>query len=157
VKPPSDTTTLSQLPAYLLAQTFRVVRHALDCSLREIGLTTPQWGALKCIAENEGMSGADMARIHHLTPQTMNTILHNLEHADLIVRHHHPTHGTLLQTQLTATGRERLADAMQRVMAVNDRMIANLSVTESETLAELLSRCITGLDLDSTGAPCPDE
>src|SRR5438309_366120 len=75
-----ESSWLEDYPAYAVAQAYRVQRHALDDALREIGLTTPQWGTLECIAKNENISGADMARLYHLTPQTMNTVLQNLEH-----------------------------------------------------------------------------
>src|SRR5437588_11794569 len=96
-----STTPLTRFPGYLLAQTSRMLRHVMDDALRDLGLTTPQFAALACIEKLEGCTGADMARIHHLTPQTMNTILHNLEAGGLIYREHHPQHGTLLQIHLT--------------------------------------------------------
>ena len=147
---------LRSLPGYALAQAFRIMRHALDAALRDIGLTTPQWGTLKCIAEHEEISGAEMARLHHLTPQTMNTILQNLEHADLIRREHHPAHGTVLVIKLTETGWERLDEAVGRVLAVQDQMLSDFSLEERDLLLSLLNRCVAALTRD--GPPegfCP--
>lgn len=149
---------LAGLPGYALAQAYRVFRHSVDRALREVGLTTPQWGTLKCVSEDACVSGADMARMHHLTPQTMNTILQNLEHADLIVRQRHPTHGTVLRIQLTELGRERLREATGRVVAAQERMLRDFSPDDRATLVTLLGRCIDALGRDEAkDAPYPDE
>jgi DNA-binding MarR family transcriptional regulator len=149
---------LQTLPAYALAQAYRTMRHTLDDSLREIGLTTPQWGTLKCIAESGTVSGAEMARMHHLTPQTMNTILQNLEHGDLIRREHHPANGTVLVLELTELGRERLNEAAQRVLDVQERMLGGFTPEERQTLFTLLNRCVDAFSGHQSGnAYCPDD
>jgi DNA-binding MarR family transcriptional regulator len=130
----------------MLAQTSRMLRHVMDDTLRDLGLTTPQFAALACIEQSEGCTGADMARIHHLTPQTMNTILHNLEAGGLIHREHHPQHGTLLQIHLTDEGRERVAQAMRRVEEAHEPLVALLDESERRTLVSLLERCMLSLE-----------
>ncbi|HZU12417.1 MAG TPA: MarR family transcriptional regulator [Chloroflexota bacterium] len=143
---------------YAILQVYRMLRHATDDALRQVGLTTPQWAVLGCLAKAECLSGADMARIHHVTPQTMNTILHNLLQSDLIVREHHPTNGTVLLTRLTPQGRERFEEATRRVEAVQTQMMSALDEPERDTLVALLSRCMDGLRAggipDDVG--CPD-
>jgi DNA-binding MarR family transcriptional regulator len=141
-----STTPLTRFPGYMLAQTSRMLRHVMDDTLRDLGLTTPQFAALACIEQSEGCTGADMARIHHLTPQTMNTILHNLEAGGLIHREHHPQHGTLLQIHLTDEGRERVAQAMRRVEEAHEPLVALLDESERRTLVSLLERCMLSLE-----------
>lgn len=145
---------IQNLPGYALAQTTRLMRHAMDGALRELGLTTPQWGALACLAGSAGLCGADMARIYHLTPQTMHTILHNLELSGLIVRHRHPEHGALLLATLTPEGEDRLAQANDRVAEVQARMVAGLDTDEQTMLRDLLIRCAAALAED-TGCTDP--
>jgi DNA-binding MarR family transcriptional regulator len=156
----AGTTPLTRFPGYLLAQTSRMLRHLMDDSLRDLGLTTPQFAALACIGESEGCTGAEMARIHHLTPQTMNTILHNLEAADFIHREHHPQHGTLLQISLTDEGRDRLDQAMERVEETHRHLVALLDESERTTLVQLLERCMLSMEAGgnvSRGMPCADQ
>ena len=152
--------TLGTMPSYTLAQAYRMLRHAMDDALRESYLTTPQWGALGCVAQNEGISGAELARMHHLTPQTMNTILQNLEEHGMIRREPHPTQGTVLRVFLTTKGHERLVEATRGVEAVQERMLSYLSTGEREHLIELLERCMAALEaggLASTDSPpCVD-
>lgn len=152
--------TLSELPGYALAQTYRMLRHAMDDALRDIYLTTPQWGALGCMAKNDGISGAELARVFHVTPQTMNTILQNLEHHGLIYREPHPTQGTVLRVFMTDEGGQRLEEATQRVISVQQRMLGFLSRDERETLVSLLERCMAAMEVgglaSADGLPCVD-
>ena len=140
--------SIQRLPGYALAEAFRMMRHAMDDALRDVDLTTPQWGTLVCLGEREGLTGADMARIHHLTPQTMHTILQNLETAGLVVRDRDPEHGTLLRTHLTRMGRERLVEAMTRVQVVQERLVSDLNKQERETLIDLLHRCARSIRVE---------
>lgn len=152
---------LERLPGFALAQAAKVLRHAMDDALREVGLTTPQWGLLMCGREHDGISGAEMARLHHLTPQTVHTILTHLEDDGLVVRERHPTHGTLLRVRLTQAGFGRLDEATRRVRAVHERMLSDLDEGERALLMNLLGRCATALERDGmslTGElPCMDE
>ncbi len=147
---------LDTLPGYRVAQVYRLLRHAMDDALREVGLTTPQWAALCCMVQHEEVSGAEMARMHHVTPQTMNTILQNLENNGMIVREPHPRHGTVLRVHLTDEAGERLEDVVRRVEAVQENMLRALSVPEREILMELLGRCMASLEAgDPTGGHAP--
>ena len=136
------------MPGYAVAQVYRLLRHAMDDALRGCDLTTPQWAALGCMAKNAGISGAELARVHRLTPQTMNTILHNLEQHGMIRREQHPTQGTVLCVFLTDRGHDRFAEAMRRVEAVQERMLSTFNQEERETLVELLERCVAGLEAE---------
>lgn len=150
--------TLGTLPGYTLAQVYRMLRHAMDDTLRERYLTTPQWAVLGCVAQNGGISGAELARMHHLTPQTMNTILQNLEEHGMIRRERHPAQGTVLRVFLTDTGRDRLGEATQQVESVQERMLSNLSMDERDQLITLLERCMAALEAGglatADGLPC---
>lgn len=151
---------LRGLAAYQIADAYRFMRHALDDILREIGLTTPQWGTLACLQETDWKSGAEMARIHNLTPQTMNTILQNLDQAGLVRREPDPENGTILRVHLTDAGRQRLNEGMKRVETVQARMLNALTTQERDLLVDLLSRCIEGLKAGGVSAltdpPYPD-
>jgi DNA-binding MarR family transcriptional regulator len=144
--------TQGTMPGYAVAQVYRLLRHAMDDALRECDLTTPQWAALGCMAKNAGISGAELARVHRLTPQTMNTILHNLEQHGMIRREQHPTQGTVLCVFLTETGHERFAEATRRAEIVQERMLSALNGSERETLVDLLQRCVAGLEAEGVVA-----
>jgi hypothetical protein len=57
---------------YLLSQTWLQFRGAMDAALRAHGLIGPQYAVLSVLGRDPGMSGADLARACHTTPQAMN-------------------------------------------------------------------------------------
>ena len=93
---------------YLLRQAWAEFRGAMDDALRPHGITAPQYAALSVLARDPGISGADLARACITTPQAMNGVIGTLERAGLVERPPHPTHGRILQIDLTAEGRRRL-------------------------------------------------
>lgn len=113
--------------AYLLRQAQAAVRLALDARLAKAGLTSPQFLVLNLLDAYPGMSGADLARIAQVTPQTVNLIVRKLETEGLIERSSHETHGRVLRMQLTRDGHQRLRqckriadDVEQRIAALGD-------------------------------------
>src|SRR5947208_5850826 len=105
---------------YLLCQAWRRFHVAMEIALRTHGLTPPQYGVLSVLAREPGASGADLARASNTTPQAMNGVLATLEREGLIERHPHPTHGRILQVELTAEGERRVAAARPAVQALED-------------------------------------
>jgi DNA-binding MarR family transcriptional regulator len=137
------------MPGFAIVETFRALRHAMDDALREFDLTTPQFGVMACLGHSGGLCGADMARIHHLTPQTMNTIIQNMERRGLIERSPDPSGGKQLHARLTPRGHELLDRAMERSMAVQERLLSPLDQEERRTLVALLNRCSTAMEREA--------
>ena len=93
---------------YLLRQACYEFRGAMELALHAQGLTAAQYTAMSILARDPGMSGADLARACNTTPQAANGVLATLEREGLVERHAHPTHGRILQADLTGEGRRRL-------------------------------------------------
>ncbi len=102
---------IEQTVGYQLKRAQHVLRVQMDNTLREVGLTTPQYAALSAIESTPGLSGNKLARQCYVTPQTMNLILANLESGGLIVRHPHPEYGRILQAYLTPGGESLLRES----------------------------------------------
>jgi DNA-binding MarR family transcriptional regulator len=117
--------------AYLLRQAHGAVRYALDNEFTATGLTTPQFLVLNLLNAYPGASGAEIARIAQLTPQTLNLIVRKLERDELIEREQHETHGRVLRMSLTASGREKLAQC-KRLADALERRLLNLLNEDSE-------------------------
>jgi DNA-binding MarR family transcriptional regulator len=110
-------------------------------AVRPAGLTVPQYAALLVLDEHPGVSAAELARRCRVTPQTMTTILRNLEAAELIARVPHEVHRNVLETRLTEAGRAAFEVADARASAVERRLADEFSAAERETLRALLARC----------------
>lgn len=115
-------------------------------TLRPFGLTVPQYSVLVALSFTPGASGAQLARVCLVTPQTMTTVLSNLEAKGLIVRTPSSVHQKVLVTELTKTGRAILKKADAKAKAVEDNLGDAFSQSERETLVELLERAIKVLN-----------
>lgn len=125
--------------AYLLRQAHGSVRFALDAELAAAGLTSPQFLVLNLLDAYPGASGADLARIAHLTPQTINLIVRKLERAELIGRSSHATHGRVLSMELTTSGKTRLRQCKRLADQIERRLLALLDTDAERKVRRWLS------------------
>jgi DNA-binding MarR family transcriptional regulator len=107
---------------YLLRQAWQTFHNAMDDALRPHGVNGSQYAVMSVLAREPGASGADLARACNTTPQAMNGVLATLEREGLIERHPHPTHGRILQAELTEEGQRRLQAATPEVRALERRI-----------------------------------
>ncbi|MEC4630735.1 MarR family transcriptional regulator, partial [Bacillus safensis] len=75
----------------------------------DLGVTLPQFFVLTMLGAYPGISGADVARLAMLTPQTVSVIMNNLEKMGAIARQPHPVHGRIQTIALTESGQALLA------------------------------------------------
>jgi DNA-binding MarR family transcriptional regulator len=135
----------TERPGWLLKRAQDALNSAMTAALREHGATLPEYAVLTALAEEPGLSNADLARRAFVTPQTMNQVLRELERRGWVGRHPHPGHGRILQAELTADGRRTLTACHRAVDAVEGRMLAGLDPAERRQLAADLRSCIDGL------------
>lgn len=121
---------------------------AKAAAVRPAGLTVPQYAALFVLDEQPGISAAELARRCLVTPQTMTTILRNLEAAGMIERTPHPLHRHVIETRPTPVGRKALEAADERATSVERRLAAEFTAEELDTLRSLLARCSKSLRND---------
>lgn len=119
---------------YELKRAQHALRLRMDEALRETGVTTPQYAALSVLAEEPGISNAQLARRSFVTPQTMNNILVRLEATRLVERKNHPEHGRVLQAYVTEEGEKVRGECARRVGVVEEQMASGLSGAERRTL-----------------------
>ncbi|SDU45029.1 MarR family winged helix-turn-helix transcriptional regulator [Stappia sp. ES.058] len=153
IKPPSVSTLPGQgegkrgpdgYLGYLLRQAANAYRHRVEAVLRDIQLTQPQFAALTMLDTYPHHSSADLARLALLTPQTMSTIIGNLEKAGLINRKPHAVHGRKQQIALTSPGRSLLAEAKKRVYALEAELVDGYSQEEDAIVRRWLVAVATG-------------
>src|ERR1041384_7829994 len=113
--------------AYLLRQAQAATRLAMERSLAELGVTSPQFVVLTMLKAYPGLSGADLARVAMLTPQTVGVIIRNLERDGAIRKTPHPVHGRVLQWTLTRRGLVLLEKCRKHAMALERRPRAGVA------------------------------
>jgi DNA-binding MarR family transcriptional regulator len=146
-----NTQGLESRVGYELKRVQHDLRLGMDGTLKELGVTTPQYAALSVLAEEPGLSNSTLARRSFVTPQTMNQILVRLEAAGLVERHAHPEHGRILQAYLTEEGERLRRECAVRVDAVEEPMVSGLSAVERSNLLGLLRRCSAALRQEGSG------
>lgn len=125
--------------AYLLRQAHAATRLTMERALSEVGVTSPQFAVLTMLRAYPGLSGADLARVALLTPQTVGVIIRNLERDGAIRKTPHPIHGRMLQWSLTRRGATLLDKCRRHVQAVERRLTAKLSAQAQATVRRWLA------------------
>jgi DNA-binding MarR family transcriptional regulator len=125
--------------AYLLRQAQAATRLTMERALADLGVTSPQFAVLTMLKAYPGLSGADLARVALLTPQTVGVIIRNLERDGAIRKTPHPVHGRLLQWTLTRRGGTLLDKCRRPVNALERRLLAGLGVKAQATVRRWLS------------------
>jgi DNA-binding MarR family transcriptional regulator len=124
---------------YLLRQASVALRTAMDRALADQGLTSPQFAVLTMIVAYPGASGADLARLTFLTPQTINVIVRNLERDGAIEKTAHATHGRILRLSATPKGQALLKRCRARVAVLEAELAGLLGREEQRTVRRWLS------------------
>jgi DNA-binding MarR family transcriptional regulator len=134
--------------AYLLRQAQAATRLTLERALADLGVTPPQFAVLTMLRAYPGLSGADLARVALLTPQTVGVIIRNLERDGAIRKTPHPVHGRMLQWSLTRRGKTLLDTCRRRAVALERRLVTGVGVRAELTIRRWLSKIAADLQQD---------
>jgi DNA-binding MarR family transcriptional regulator len=134
--------------AYLLRQAQAATRLTLERALADVGVTSPQFAILTMLRAYPGLSGADLARVALLTPQTVGVIIRNLERDSAIRRTPHPVHGRVLMWTLTRRGGTLLDKCGRHVKTLERRLASGLSAKAQVTVRRWLSKIAADLQQD---------
>jgi DNA-binding MarR family transcriptional regulator len=134
--------------AYLLRQAQAAARLTLERALADLGVTPPQFAVLTMLKVDPGLSGADLARVALLTPQTVGVIIRNLERDGAIRKTAHPAHGRVLQWRLTRRGGTLLGKCRRRAMALERRLLTGLGARTQLAVRRWLSKIAADLQQD---------
>lgn len=124
--------------AYLLRQASAANRLRMERALDDLGVTLPQFFVLTMLGAYPGISGANVARLALLTPQTVSVIMNNLEKMGAIARTPHPVHGRIQTIALTEAGRTLLAGCKARATTVDESLRAGLTPEEEQVVRRWL-------------------
>ena len=127
---------------YLIAQLNAAVRLRLERVLRDYDLTVAQYTVMSRVKGREVLSSAKLARAHHVSPQSMNELVGNLESRGLVSRREDPENRRVLLVSLTDAGRELLAQCDRTVDAVENEFFASVTGAELEALRKLVDRLV---------------
>src|ERR1700755_1621895 len=113
--------TTTERPGWLLKRAQDELDSAMTAALHGRGPPVAESAGLPALADEPGMSNADLARRAYVTPQTMNQVLRELERRGWVGRSPHHVDGRILQAELTADGQRVLGGCHQAVAAVEEQ------------------------------------
>ena len=109
------------------------------------GVTLHQYTALSLLERRDGLSSAQLARRHFVTPQAMNQLVASLERDGLIRREPDSANRKILRASLTDGGRAALAACHRAVDDLEQRMLAGFTPTQAGEFRDALERSLRGL------------
>ena len=115
---------------------------AVNDAVSQHGVSTAQIGVLRQLANEPGLSGAELARRLLITPQGVQLALKALEQRGLVERKPDPQHARILQAYLTDQGRDVAAAVVSDAIAAHDAVFNVLTPEEQQTLRDLLARVV---------------
>lgn len=131
---------------YLLRQAHAVHRIRMERALQRMGVTLPQFSVLTMLAAYPGSSGAELARLSLLTPQTMSVIVGNLQRAGLIARRPHGQHGRVLVVEITEAGLQLLARCKSAARQAEAALLKRVSPADEAAVRRWLSEVARNVD-----------
>jgi DNA-binding MarR family transcriptional regulator len=135
---------------YLLRQAAGAVRLRLERALADLEITPAQFVVLTMLDAYPGASGADVARLALLTPQTVHGITSNLTRVGLVARQPHPVHGRVQRLGLTPEGQALLSRCRERARQMDAALAAGFSAEEEAVIRRwLVSLAVASNETDS--------
>jgi len=128
---------------YLLRQASNAVRLGVDRALEDLSVTNPQFLVMTMINAYPGISGAEVARLTMLTPQTISLIVANLERDGRLRRAVSPDHGRIQPMELTDEGRALLAQCRERTSRFDAHLRDGLTPDQEAFLRQWLVEIAT--------------
>lgn len=170
-RPPRASATAvyeAEVAAYIAAggneQTQRVITavHGLTrrlsqfytAQLVDLDVSAGEWGVISRLAttpKDAISTPSSLAAALAIAPSSMTHRLDKMSERGLILRTPDTTNRTRMIVTLTSAGWEMFRKTIQAGDVVESDVLAQLSETERETLADLLERAIAGLD-DALGS-----
>lgn len=125
-----------------LKQAWYFALTAVNEAVSDHGVSTAQIGVLRQLANEPGLSGAELARRLLITPQGVQLALKALEQRGLVERRPDPQHARILQVFLTDEGRAVAAAVVSDAIAAHEAVFGVLTPEEQQTLRDLLARVV---------------
>jgi DNA-binding MarR family transcriptional regulator len=142
--------TVEALLSWRLVVAGRLVRTMADARLSGQAGGAPALGALLRLADEDGISQAELARRQRVEAPSMCRMVDRLERDGLVRRERDDVDRRVIRVRITPAGRSVAVAGRASVAELEARAFGALSADERQTLADLLGRLLDGLP--ETGA-----
>lgn len=134
--------TLDQRLGHRLGVAGRLLRTMADAELAPLGVAAPGLGVLLRLADEDGLTQAQLSRRQRVEAPTMCRMVDRLARDGLVERTSDPLDRRATRVTLTAGGRAVVARSARVLEDIDERTFGGLDADERRTLAELLGRVV---------------
>ena len=127
-----------------------LVRQQINALLAPLGLTFPKYSALKAIEDKQALTNADLARSCLVRPQTMNSVVRDLQAAGLISAAAAPEHNLKILYSLTPQAKELLTQAHAIVQGLENAFLVGLGEAKVQEMQEMMQNTLARLQRADT-------
>jgi DNA-binding MarR family transcriptional regulator len=142
--------SVDALLSWRLVVAGRLVRTMADANLDAQAGGAPALGALLRLADEDGISQAELARRQRVESPSMCRMVDRLEREGLVSRERDLADRRVIRVRITPAGRAAAQAGRGAVAELEERAFCVLTTAERTTLTELLGRLLEGLP--ETGA-----
>ncbi|HWI71467.1 MAG TPA: MarR family transcriptional regulator [Baekduia sp.] len=121
------------------------MQRGTDAALKDVGLNTAKYVVLRLLREQPDLSSAQLARRAFLSPQTMNSMIVNLESLGLVVRRQHPENARVWLTRLTEDGERAEKSGREIIDRWSSAIVRHIPAEEQTQFVGLLRKAIEGM------------
>ena len=145
--PPAAEPSAGSAPrlTYLVKRLEMAERARMEEVLQTHGVTLHQYTALSLLERRDGLSSAQLARRHFVTPQAMNQLVAALERDGLIHREPDTGNRKILRASLTGRGQTVLEACHAAVDELERQMPADFTPDQEREFRAALQRSLRGL------------
>jgi DNA-binding MarR family transcriptional regulator len=129
---------LEQCVNFALTRAQNIVHQYFKARLAPFGVTPGQYGILKCLWDENGLTVKQIAERMYLDSSTVTGLLDRMEHKGLIKRQPDPTDRRALSVILTPAGEELEAPVSQAIIDANQAVLQNVNDEEAQNLINFL-------------------
>ncbi len=151
IPPAIEPLTVEAMLSWRLVVAGRLVRTMADANLDAQAGGAPALGALLRLADEDGISQAELARRQRVEAPSMCRMVDRLEREGLVRRERDLADRRVIRVHITPAGRTAAGAGREAVADLEDRAFSALSPEERQTLSDLLGRLLEGLP--EVGAP----
>jgi MarR family transcriptional regulator, organic hydroperoxide resistance regulator len=141
-----DRQTERRRAAQMMKRILNHFRSQMDETLRPQGVTTAQLQVLHAVRQEPGVSGARLARLCYMTPQSAQALLTGLENDGWITRTKDRMNDRILIAELTPSGEELLETAEKLARVIERKLWRGIAGEAVEALNAVLAQCLENLE-----------
>ena len=128
---------------------FMAMRREMEASLRTKGMTVTQWRAVGVLLHTPGSTHSDLVQRLEIEAPSVTSLVNGMERKGWVKRTRSTADARVKRLSLTPHGRRLIEAASEAMGPVEQRMAAQLSASDQETLKKLLRAMVEGMQKSS--------